>query len=153
VVMQARILSLLLKAAKLGGIADSTELMRNAGQLFLELQDGTSDHAAEKTLILARANVAFADFANSRSQAISALQVLLKQLEHGATELNELSIKDLRESLLVVQRIYTLYYLGILHGMNGDHAKARPFLEQVIQLDPASNFAEFAYQSLGQLER
>jgi hypothetical protein len=36
-----------------------------------------------------------------------------------------------------------------LHDMAGEDAKARPYFEEVVQIDPASNFGEDAYLRLG----
>jgi len=149
VILQARMLSLLLKASKLSGVADTAELMKSAGEIFLELLQGPSVEEPEAILTLARANVAFPDFANSRPQAINALQALLQRLEQNTVELAELPVAGLQESLLTVYRIYALYYLGVLLAMNDDQDKAAHFFEQVIQLDPASNFGKNAYLQLG----
>jgi DNA-binding transcriptional MerR regulator len=150
VILQARMLSSLLKASKLGGVADTAELMKSAGEIFLELLQGPSLDEPEVILTLARANVAFPDFANSRPQAIIALQALLRRLEKNTVELAELPVPGLRENLLTVYRIYALYYLGVLLAMNDDHEKSNHFFEQVVQLDPASNFGKSAYLQLRQ---
>lgn len=149
VILQARMLSSLLKASKLSGVADTAELMKSAGEIFLELLQGPSIEEPEAILTLARANVAFPDFANSRPQAINALQTLLQRLEKNTVELPRLPVAGLQESLLIVYRIYALYYLGVLLAMNDEHDEAAYFFEQVIQLDPASNFGENAYLQLG----
>ncbi|MFT6276168.1 MAG: tetratricopeptide (TPR) repeat protein [Halioglobus sp.] len=149
VILQARMLSLLLKASKQGGVADTTELMKSAAEIFLELAQDPSLEEPEAILTLARANVAFPDFANSQPQAIKALQVLLQRLEQNTVELSNVSVADLRESLLTVYRINALYYMGVLLSMAGEHDKARQFFEQLIQLDPASNFGQKAFLQLG----
>jgi tetratricopeptide (TPR) repeat protein len=77
------------------------------------------------------------------------LQTLLQRLEQNTVELAERPIAGLRDSLLAVYRINTLYYLGMLLATNDEHDKAAPFFEQVIQLDPASNFGKKAYLQLG----
>ncbi|MEM9254753.1 MAG: MerR family transcriptional regulator [Pseudomonadota bacterium] len=151
VILQARILGMLLKAAKLGGLADTRELMKNAAELFLELPEQPPIHQPEATLFLARANVVFPDFANSRPQAITALETLLTHLDSQTALLDEFSLTDLRSCLLTVYRIYTLHYLGILYSMNREDASAKACFERVIQLDPASNFGEDAYLRLGRL--
>ena len=149
VILQARMLSSLLKASKLSGVADTAELMKSAGEIFLELLQNPMVDEPEAILTLARANVGFPDFANSQPQAITALQTLLQRLEQNTVELAEMPIASLRDSLLAIYRINTLYYLGALLAMNGEHDKAAHFLEQVIQLDPASNFGKNAYLQLG----
>jgi tetratricopeptide (TPR) repeat protein len=149
VILQARMLSLLLKASKLGGVADTTELMKSAAEIFLELAQEPSLDEPEAILTLARANVAFPDFANSRPQAIKALQTLLQQLERNTAEFAEVSVPGLRDSLLTVYRINALYYMGVLLSMSGEQNKARQFFEQLIPLDPASNFGQNAFLQLG----
>ena len=151
VVLQARLLALLLKAAQQGGVADTNELMKNAADLFLQLPQDLTDQHPETILLLARANIAFPDFANSRSQAINALQALLTKLDNGAPDLPVAEIARLRPILLTVYRIYTLYYLGSLHCAQGDKTAAMRCLEQVVQLDPGSNFGECAYREMGRL--
>lgn len=148
VILEARILALLLKAGKLGGVADTTELMRSAGELYLQLPSEESIDPVAATLLQARANVAFPDFANSRPAAIAALQKLLQQLESDATQLVPQALGGLRECFAVIIRIYTLHYLGILFDAQGDHAAASACFEQVIQLDPASNFGAAAFLKL-----
>ncbi|GAB5453540.1 MAG: hypothetical protein Hals2KO_38680 [Halioglobus sp.] len=149
-ILQARLLALLLKVAKLSGVADTGEFMKRAGELFLELPDEPTEDEAEETLLRARANVAFPDFANSRPQAIEALQSLLEKMEQHTVKLPVVASEALSESLRRVYLIYTLYYLGMLHAMNGDSDAAATCFEQVIQIDPASNFGEKAYRQLGQ---
>lgn len=149
VILQARMLSLLLKAAKLGGVADTNELMKSAGELFLELPAEPND--PETTLLLARANVAFPDFANSPARAITALGKFKRLLECEATPA-ELPVEGLAESVQQVYRIYVMYYLGVLHEMSGHGDTARDCFEQVIQIDPASSFGEKAFLQLAQLQ-
>jgi DNA-binding transcriptional MerR regulator len=148
-ILQARLLALLLKVAKLSGVADTGEFMKRAGELFLELPAKPTAVEAEETLLLARANVAFPDFANSREQAIAALQSLLQKLQQDAVTLPELANAALAQSLRDVYLIYTLYYLGMLYVMDGEDLAAADCFEQVIQIDPASNFGERAYRQLG----
>jgi DNA-binding transcriptional MerR regulator len=151
-ILQARMLALLSKAAKLRGVADTAELMKSAGEIFLEVPAEPSAGQPEAILLLARANVAFPDFANSRPLAIRALVALLEQLETSAIELSGFNVEGLRDSVQTVYRIYALYYLGVLYAMDGDHARAGKCFEQVIQLDPASNFGKSAYLRLGRNE-
>ena len=148
-VVQARVLSMLLQAAKERGVTDTNELMKRSGELFLDLLAAPLEGEPETTLIIARANVAFPDFANSRQQAIAALQALRLQLESGSLSLPSLPIEGLQECLLVIYRIYTLYYLGMLYHEDGDTVNATECLERVIQLDPSSNFAQKAFLKIG----
>jgi DNA-binding transcriptional MerR regulator len=149
VILQARMLSSLLKASKLSGVADAADLMKSAGEIFLELLQNPMAEEPEAILTLARANVGFPDFADSQPQAIDALQALLQRLEQNTVELAEIPIAGLQDSLLAVYRINALYYLGALLAMNEEQDKAAHFFQQVIQLDPASNFGKNAYLQLG----
>lgn len=151
VVIQARILALLLKAARLRGVADISELMKQAGELFLQGSDHASLDLLEQALLLARANVAFPDFANSRREAIDALESQLLRLDQADDDLPALRIKSLRQPLAAVYRIYAFYYLGQLLQAEGNLTQSRHCFEQVLQLDPASNFGEDAYMQLGKM--
>jgi hypothetical protein len=53
------------------------------------------------------------------------------------------------EVLHGVYRFSALYYLGVLHTMDGDHPLAQACFERVIQIDPASNFGKKTYLQLG----
>ncbi len=150
VVLQARMLSLLQRAAKLGGVADTSELLKAAGELFLLIPTDPPADQPEMALSLARANVAFPDFANTRPEAIRALHTQLDLLEAGDMALPELPVDNLLESLECTYRIYLFYYLGRLHEIEGNSEEARDCFQQVVQLDPASNFGESAYLKLGQ---
>lgn len=150
VILQARMLVLLQQSAQLGGIADTSELMKSAGEQFLELPTRPSVDQPETILVLARANVAFPDFANSRPQATEALQTLLQRAEDNTLALPDFPIKGLRETIRVIYLIHTLYFLGELHDAGGDDTRARQCFAQVIQLDPSSNFGERAFLKLGQ---
>lgn len=149
VALQARLLSLLLRAVKLGGVTDTSEMMNRAGELFLELAAEPSGAHPEITLLLARANIAFPEFANARTQAIDSLHSLLQRLDDNAQEVLGHALEDLR----IVYRIYAHYYLGLLHHAEGDQASAVRSFQQVLQLDPASNFGEDAYLRLGQSQQ
>ena len=144
-IRQARLLALLLKAGKLGGVTDTTELMKGAADLFLEPADETFSGHPEATLLLARANVAFPDFANSAEQAITALQDMLAALDAGELPLTEVNDQGLLDILERVYRISIVYYLGVLQQRSGAAAAANHCFEQVIQLDPTSNFGQSAY--------
>ncbi|MDZ7784731.1 MAG: MerR family transcriptional regulator [Halioglobus sp.] len=149
VALQARLLSLLLRAVKLGGVTDTSEMMKRAGELFLELAAEPAGAHPEITLLLARANIAFPEFANDRTQAIDALHSLLQRLDDNAQQVLGQSLEDLQ----IVYRIYAHYYLGLLHDAEGDQASAVRCFQQVLQLDPASNFGENAYLRLGQSQQ
>jgi len=149
-ILQARIFALLLQAGKMHGVTDTSELMKSAGELFLEMPREKIVEEPVMILFLARANVAFPDFSNSRPQAIASLQALLQQLDSNTIKLPGLSLEGLEKSLKVIFRIYALYFLGVLLEAENNHADARACLEQAIQLDPASNFGQWAYLRLGQ---
>ncbi|MEZ5502908.1 MAG: tetratricopeptide repeat protein [Halioglobus sp.] len=53
------------------------------------------------------------------------------------------------EAIRAVYQVYASFYLGQLHEAGGDTARASPYFERVIQLDPSSNFGEMAYLKLG----
>ncbi|MGB1140730.1 MAG: MerR family transcriptional regulator [Halioglobus sp.] len=152
IILQARITSMLMNTSRFGGVADTNIMLKNAGQLFLQLRLDASAADPEAVLLLARANAAFPDFANSRETAIHALEDLEQRLENGSAALPKLDIPALEESLQQVYRIYVLYYLGVLHDMGGNRSEARRYLEQVVQIDPASNFGITAYRRLSSWE-
>ncbi|MDG2047302.1 MAG: MerR family transcriptional regulator [Halioglobus sp.] len=151
IVLQARLAALLLKAAQQGGVADSNELMKSAAELFLESSSDLTGAHPETILLLARANIAFPDFANSNFYAINALEDLLAQIDNEELYPNVPNIEDLQKVLTTVYRLYTLYYLGVLSRMAGRSEAAIEYLEGALQLDPASNFGENAYRELSQL--
>jgi DNA-binding transcriptional MerR regulator len=151
IVLQARLAALLLKAAQQGGVADSNELMKSAAELFLESPSELTDEHPEMILLLARANIAFPDFANSNFSAINALEDLLARIDNEELYPTVPNIEDLQKVLATVYRIYTLYYLGVLNRMAGRSEVAIGYLERALQLDPASNFGENAYRELSQL--
>lgn len=152
IVLQARLAALLLKAAQQGGVADTNELMKSAAELFLELPSDMQGEHPEIILLLARANIAFPDFANSKLHAINALEALLVRLDNEEPYQAAPNIEDLQKILSTIYRIYTLYYLGVLNRMAGRTEAATDYLEKVLKLDPASNFGENAYRELSQLE-
>lgn len=152
VILQARIASILLKASRLGGVADTNEMMKMAADLFLQLPTQSAGSHPEAVLLLARANVAFPDFANSREAAIDALGQLQRRLDSDGIEIAGLGIPGLEQNLEQVYRIYVLHYLGTLHDMAGNREAARANFEGVLQIDPASNFGVAAYRRLGELD-
>ena len=90
--LQARMLAMLLQAGRLGGVTDASDLMKSAGELFLELPREPAHNDPREILSLARANVAFPDFVNSGPRAIGALQALLHQIESDTIALPELPV-------------------------------------------------------------
>ncbi|MDX1735957.1 MAG: hypothetical protein R3228_16395, partial [Halioglobus sp.] len=146
--MEARLLALLMQAAKVGGMSDVSELLRDAQQLFLEpveVDSGDAMDTVEAHMLEARANTLFPDAINRREAAIDALRSVLAQLEQGGFELHGLALEGLR----MAQLIYAHFYLGQLLQAQGDTGGAQLHYEKVIQIDPSSNFGEAAYLSLG----
>ena len=146
--MEARLLTLLMQGARLGGMSDASELLKDAQQLFLEPVDWNKNDPldrCEAVLLEARANALFPDAIDREADAIVGLETLL-------TELKEEGIQILGESLeavAMVQEIYVHYYLAQLCEARGDTERARNHYDNVIRIDPSSNFGEAAYLKLG----
>tara|TARA_R110002072_G_scaffold4245_6_gene30053 strand:- start:64589 stop:66067 length:1479 start_codon:yes stop_codon:yes gene_type:complete len=148
IAMEARLLTLLMQAAKLGGVSDTTELMKRAADLFREPLSLSTEEAFdcfEASLLRARANTIFPDAINAVPEAISDLETMLEKLE--ANSYNTLGLPA--EGTRLVYQVYTSFYLGQLHEAVDDTTQARKYFEKVIQLDPSSNFGEMAYLKLG----
>ncbi len=148
IAMEARLLTLLMRAAKLGGVSDTTELLKQAADLFLEpmvVPAKDEFDRLEACLLQARANTIFPDAINAGGQAISDLETMLHTLETRAY--GELGLPV--ESARLVYQVYASFYLGQLHEAAGNTAQASQYFEKVIQLDPSSNFGEMAYLKLG----
>lgn len=147
-VMEARLLTLLMQAAKLGGVTDTTELLKQAAELFREpIAAPAKDEfdRFEACLLQARANAIFPDAINTGPQAIRDLEAMLQTLEANPYTALDLPLEGIR----LVYLVYTSFYLGQLYEAAGDTAQARCYFEKVIQLDPSSNFGETAYLKLG----
>ncbi|MCB1703774.1 MAG: MerR family transcriptional regulator [Halioglobus sp.] len=148
IAMEARLLTLLMQAAKLGGVSDTTELMKQAADLFREPLSVSAEEAFdhfEASLLRARANTIFPDAINALPEAISDLQSMQEKLEGNSYQALGLPAEGTR----LVYQVYTSFYLGQLHEATGAAAQARRYYEKVIQLDPSSNFGEMAYLKLG----
>jgi DNA-binding transcriptional MerR regulator len=148
IAMEARLLTLLMRAAKLGGVSDTTELLKQAADLFLEpmvVPAKDEFDRLEACLLQARANTIFPDAINAGAEAISDLETMLHTLETRAY--GELGLPV--ESARLVYQVYASFYLGQLHEAAGNTAQASQYFEKVIQLDPSSNFGEMAYLKLG----
>lgn len=147
VAMEARLLTLLMQAAKLGGMSDTTELLKDAVELFRDPTPSPPQDefdCLEACLLQARANTIFPDAIDSGPEAIKGLERMLERLQnHSYAEL-DLPIEGTR----VVYQVYANYYMGQLLETEGNSADARNCFEQVIQLDPSSNFGEMAYLKL-----
>jgi tetratricopeptide (TPR) repeat protein len=147
IALEARLLTLLMQAAKLGGVSDTTSLLKDAAELFRDpVTPATCEiDRLEACLLQARANTLFPDAINKGAEAIRDLEPLLQSLEGSRIEDLGLPLEGTR----VVYQMYASFYLGQLHEAAGDGIKASQYFEKVIQLDPSSNFGEMAYLKLG----
>jgi DNA-binding transcriptional MerR regulator/tetratricopeptide (TPR) repeat protein len=145
--LEARLLALLMQAAKLGGVSDTTGLLKAAAELFRGPVSPPRDNIErlEARLLQARANTLFPDAINNGAAAIGDLEALLEQLSTSSIEELELPLAGTR----VVYQMYASYYLAQLHELAGNSFQASQYFEKVIQLDPSSNFGEMAYLKLG----
>ncbi len=144
-VSEARILTLLMQAAKLGGVADTTELLKEASDQFRELHEKNPEDSIEAKLILGRATTLFPDAVSMQEEAIETLEGLRVELESGTAE----SLDCPLPAMVAVYQIYTSYLLAQLYSATGNRDRATTLFKHVIELDPASNFAETAYLQLG----
>ncbi|MEZ5572664.1 MAG: MerR family transcriptional regulator [Halioglobus sp.] len=147
IALEARLLTLLMQAAKLGGMSDTTELLKQAAELFREptaVPPKDNFDRLEACLLQARANTIFPDAINTAVEATRALEEMLESL--ASKSFRELGLP--LEGVRVVYQVYACFYLGQLQEVAGDAARARQYFEQVIQLDPSSNFGEMAYLKL-----
>ncbi len=147
IALEARLLTLLMQAAKLGGVSDTTELLKAAAELFRDPVTPPKDKIdrLEACLLQARANTIFPDAINKGPEAIRELETMLQTLEGSRIEDLGLPLEGTR----MVYQMYANFYLGQLHEAGGDGIKASQYFEKVIQLDPSSNFGETAYLKLG----
>jgi DNA-binding transcriptional MerR regulator len=147
VAVEARLLTLLMQAAKLGGVSDTTGLLKDAAELFRDPVTDPRDAVdrLEACLLQARANTLFPDAIHKGSEAIMGLETLLHSL--AGSRIEDLGLQ--LECTRMVYQMYANFYLGQLHEADGDGIKSRQYFEKVIQLDPSSNFGEMAYLKLG----
>jgi DNA-binding transcriptional MerR regulator len=148
IALEARLLALLMQAAKLGGMSDTTDLLKKAVELFrdpISVPPKDEFDRLEACLLQARANTIFPDAISKGSEAIRDLESMLENLEgHTYYDLG-LPIAAVH----VVYQVYASFYLGQLHEAGGNEIQAGKYYEKVIQLDPSSNFGEMAYLKLG----
>tara|TARA_R110002072_G_scaffold26705_4_gene87950 strand:- start:370 stop:1881 length:1512 start_codon:yes stop_codon:yes gene_type:complete len=146
--MEARLLTLLMSAARLGGMSDASELLKDAQQLFLEpVAVDSSDvlDRYEAVLLEARANALFPDAINRGAQSVTALEALLERLQSDDPDVHGLPADGVR----MVLQIYTHFCLGQLNEIAGRTERAREHYDAVIRIDPSSNFGEAAYLKHG----
>jgi DNA-binding transcriptional MerR regulator len=145
--LEARLLTLLMQAAKLGGVSDTTDLLKQAADLFRDPKSAApidEFDRLEACLLQARANTIFPDAIDTGAQAIADLENMLETLEAKSSGDVGLPI----ESAKMVYQVYGSFYLGQLYEAAGDAVKAKVYFEKVVQLDPSSNFGEMAYLKL-----
>lgn len=145
VVLEARLLTLLMEAARLSGVSDSSQLLKEAAELFRDPADVPANSPAdevEANLLEARAKTLFPDAYAWREGARGRLENTLAAL----TDTPGLQLPH--EVLRAVYTVYTAYYLGQLYREEGKAAQAASCFETVIKLDPASNFGQMAYLQL-----
>ncbi|NND66846.1 MAG: hypothetical protein HKN19_04585, partial [Halioglobus sp.] len=146
--MEARLLTVLMQAARLGGMSDASELLKDAQQLFLEPVEWNAQDPldrCEAVLLEARANALFPDAIDREADAIEGLESLLAELQNDGITIRGEPL----EAVAMVQEIYTHYYLAQLYEARGDAGRARQHYDNVIRIDPSSNFGEAAYLKLG----
>lgn len=147
---EARILTLLMQAGSLGGVSDTSEILKKAGELFREpvsLRAGHSMDEFDAAALEARASTLFPDAISARPDTIAKLESLLEGLEGVGQGGFELSIGGAQ----IVCQMYACYYLAQMHCAMGSDGEARQYYEKVIQLDPSSNFGERAYLKLAEV--
>ncbi len=144
----ARLLYLLLQAAEVGALADASEMLGDALVLYqralVEGAAGNAEEALEQKLLRGRACVMFSKWIPPDQEAIQHLQDMLSELDrHTAADLGLPN-----DAIRVVYQIYSHFYLARLYDALADAEQARGHYEQVVMLDPASNFGEYAYLRL-----
>lgn len=148
IALEARLLARLMQAAKLGSVSDTTDMLKDAADLFRDpaaTPPGDEFERLEASLLQARANTIFPDAIATAPAAIRALEGMQARLVGQSHRQLGLPLEAVR----IAYQVYASFYLAQLYETSGDAARARPYFEQVIQLDPASNFGEMAYLRLG----
>jgi len=148
IALEARLLAMLMQAAKLGGVSDTTDLLKDAAELFRDPASAPPRDdfdRLEACLLQARANTIFPDAIDTGGAAIQALEAMLARLEANTFQALGLPLEGAR----VAYQVYGHFYLGQLCAAAGLEARARQSFETVIRLDPSSNFGELAYLKLG----
>lgn len=146
-VLEARLLTMLMQAARLSGVSDASQILKEAAELFREPTTFAAQSKAdsfEATLLNARAKTLFPDAFAWRNDVAQQLEVMLDELAALPASDTVLPIVATRQ----VFQIYGAYYLGQLYRGAGDTAQAKKYFEDVIKLDPASNLGQMAYLQL-----
>lgn len=144
---EARLLTLLMQAAKLSGVSDTSDMLKDAAELFREPLSFAATNPADRyeaLLLNARANTLFPDAINAEEDTVKNLLGMLASLEDAGPGDLDLPSKGTR----YVYQVYACFYLAQLYQDAGEDALAREYFERVIQLDPSSNFGEIAYLKL-----
>lgn len=145
--MEARLLTLLMQAAKLSGVSDTSDMLKDAAELFrqpLSFAANTPADRFEACLLNARANTLFPDAINAEEDTMKNLLGMLASLDDGGPDDLDLPSNGTR----YVYQVYACFYLAQLYQDVGNKTLAREYFERVIQLDPSSNFGEMAYLKL-----
>lgn len=148
IALEARLLTLLMQAARLGGMSDTTDMLKATAELFrdpVSVPPRDEFDRLEACLLQARANTIFPDAIDTGAEAVTVLEAMLEKLEANTYRALGLPL----ESVRVAYQVYGYFYLGQLREAAGDTDGARQCFEIVIQLDPSSNFGEMAYLKLG----
>ena len=148
IAMEARLLTLLMQAAKLGGMSDTTELLKDAAELFRDpsSQPRRTNLIAWKPACCRPGRTRFFPMPSTVDQKRS---TGLRDMLETPSEATAMQNSDLPiEGTRVVYQVYASYYMGQLLETEVNSAEARNYFEKVIQLDPSSNFGEMAYLKL-----
>ncbi|MFK7977234.1 MAG: MerR family transcriptional regulator [Halioglobus sp.] len=145
--LEARLLAMLMQAARLSSVSDPSQILKEAADLFREptaFVPRTKIDKFEAGLLAARAKTLFPDAFAWRDDIPLKLEAMLEELIATPSGDQDLPLEATRQ----VFRIYGAYYLGQLYADADDHTRARHYFEEVIKLDPASNFGQLAYLKL-----
>ncbi|WP_082793698.1 MerR family transcriptional regulator [Zhongshania aliphaticivorans] len=145
--LEAKIYFLLIQASKVGGISDASVQLRQAYELFIQVAATPAIEPMEKLealLIGGRARSMFPQWVSHNPVIIERLTSLLASLESSTVKELGLPI----QASHAAYKTYAHFYLARAYDLENAHEKAQPHYEEVIKLDPASNFSAFAYSRL-----
>lgn len=146
-VLEARLLAMLMQAARLSGVSDASQILKEAAELFAEpitFSPSARADQFEACLLDARAKTLFPDAFAWRDDIAANLESMLTELVNTPSSELDLPIEACRH----VFHIYGAYYLGQLHKDAGNETQAKRYFEDVIKLDPASNLGQLAYLNI-----